>query len=857
MSNTFDKLSVLDSFIEEVNSYLPEIEKNLERLALTPNDMDALEETHRRTHTIGGSASMMDLPGLAHVAHGMEDILGDALDGLTTLDEPLLGLLHRSLGRLHQLIEGIRSGIDEDAVIAEDDADYARYRAEVDASSETAPPQMTGAHSFPLDSLASFSTMQEPGYSPQFGAPLPPITPGTSAMPSFDEVLESFRTPSSSQDEDMEWPGESIEELSHPQQQTQSPPPFSQPVQPAASSASALEELMASMRGMPSAPPNTPFSGNPPSVPDVASSAPSLENYHASSAPQESTYLEPETQQNDVIQPDLSDLSRFSPVDIEQWPRTTDSSRNMAPQVETPFGTEANQQSIPAWETSYQPFASEPEATSLPVAPTSPAQLNVQGASLSASYEVAQRETQNLTSIFATMQEVTSQLRLSIEIIEEQRKEFKGFLDGSKDALDRMEDWAGRAMGLNLRNSPEQVRRYLPLSVMWVSNSKLKKVLERLNHISSGFETTDEQVHWTIQQIQTAVESCSLEFQQLQERLQQTQNEPLFRQKEGWSSWEMQRSQNPETLRERVTFERQGDIQALRAEIASQVRGELEPQVREEVRREYESQAQWQSANAQAASLPRLGESMSDLERRLRNEIEIQVRQEFLGQISTLGPSALGLGSATTPSTQDAQNSAATNYLDRARQSLGGEVAHQPSQQPKAPTSQSVAPTYSQPHIPAQTPAKPAAPPQPAPAFNSDFGDEAAEIFRLEAEEHLQSISVHVAALESDPNNRDLIQGIRRATHTLKGAAGMMGFRSISDLSHASEDLLDSVMEGNTPITPAVVSVILDTAETLDSMVVHLDKPLSDDDAKAEALRMRYASILGTTLPLRLQCPIV
>ncbi len=95
MSNTSDKLSILDSFIEEVNSYLPEIEANLERLAEAPGDMDALEETYRRTHTIGGSASMMDFPGLSHVAHGMEDILGDVLDGLATLDPPTIGLLQR------------------------------------------------------------------------------------------------------------------------------------------------------------------------------------------------------------------------------------------------------------------------------------------------------------------------------------------------------------------------------------------------------------------------------------------------------------------------------------------------------------------------------------------------------------------------------------------------------------------------------------------------------------------------------------------------------------------------------------------------------------------------------------------
>src|SRR5437016_3782641 len=134
MSNTFDKLSVLDSFIEEVNSYLPEIEANLARLAQSPGDMEALEETYRRSHTIGGSASMMDFPGLAHVAHGMEDILGDALDGLTTLDESTLAMLRRSLGRLHLLLEGVRNGVNEEAIISEDDADYSQYRTRLETS---------------------------------------------------------------------------------------------------------------------------------------------------------------------------------------------------------------------------------------------------------------------------------------------------------------------------------------------------------------------------------------------------------------------------------------------------------------------------------------------------------------------------------------------------------------------------------------------------------------------------------------------------------------------------------------------------------------------------------------------------
>src|SRR5438876_11887432 len=116
-----------------------------------------------------------------------------------------------------------------------------------------------------------------------------------------------------------------------------------------------------------------------------------------------------------------------------------------------------------------------------------------------------QEETRSLERQAFSLKEMRDQLRMAMSVIEAQSAEFKGFLDGSKDALDRMEDWAGQAMGLNLRNSPEQVRRYLPLSVMWVSNTKLKKVLDLLMPITSGVEMTDGQIHIVLQQLSASI----------------------------------------------------------------------------------------------------------------------------------------------------------------------------------------------------------------------------------------------------------------------------------------------------------------------------------------------------------------
>ncbi len=758
MSNTFDKLSVLDSFIEEVNSYLPTIEANLRRLAQSPGDMDALDETYRCTHTIGGSASMMDFPGLAHVAHGMEDILGDMLEGLSALDGPTIGLLQRSLGRLRFLLQGIHDGIDEDAVMTEDDNDYMQYRTLLESAARSAA---------------------SPGELPSVGKEEFPAIPDlpASLTPSLDEVLESFRTPSTLED-DNGWPEE--ETLEAADGREPAPSALSDRVEPEPPTAqSALERLVASTRPVPT-----------PSVAPV---------------------------------PPAHDLAAVGQADS---------------------GTS---ELLPAAYAQHQ-GASNTVPLAFPVP-------KVVGD--------MQAEAHSLAAQASTLKDVLSQLRAAMSFIEAQRTEFKGFLDGSKDALDRMEDWAGKAMGLNLRNSPEQVRRYLPLSVMWVSNTKLKKVLELLNQITSGVEMTDEQVQLLLKDLSVSIVACGEAFLQVQAAA--AAHTPA--QEPGWTSWEMQVSRDAGLPRESVTFERRGDPLALRAEIEASVRdelqreyesrplplaarAELERQIRAEVRQELEAQRQLQQQVVGAGA----ADSVAEIEARLRSEIEIQVRQEFLSQIEATGGDITGVLGQPEMLSSAASVPRTSNFLDQVRTATG--MTPRAPAAPEPPVAAAPPPNMAPtPATPAEVTPPPAAfstaaaarPPSSASVYSGEYGEEAAEIFRMEAEEHLQTISMHVAALEQEPTNRELIQGVRRATHTLKGAAAMMGFRAIADISHISEDLLDSIMEGTTAITPAVLSLILDTAEMLNVLITGRgESDVAGENAKVQVLRARYADILGS-----------
>ena len=719
MSNTFDKLSVLDSFIEEVNSYLPEIEANLGRLVHIPDDTEALEETYRRVHTIGGSASMMDFPGLAHVAHGMEDILGDVLDDLATLDQSTIGLLQRSLGRMHRLLDGIHNGIDEDAVITEDDEDYSQYRVMIETSARNG------------DNLSSDEESRA-----QIIAAMQP--PAETSIASLDDMVASFRTPAMATGEEVSWPEEPISE----QSADLIPQPIhdTQPRQPSqtkttvpieATQQSALEMLA-----------GTTLHSVPQDLQTVISQAiPQQEQYEA------------------------------------------------------------------ARETEVEEELSQPETPETEIALHSPELSFVQ------IYNGLQEEAQVLESQASSLKRTLAQLRLSVSIIEGQRAEFRDFLDGSKDALERMEEWAGKAMGLNLRNSPEQVRRYLPLSVMWVANSKLKKVLDLLTQMTSNVEMTDEQMHTALQQLRSSIEVCGDAFQ----RLQSNPSASIFTQDDGWTPWELQIAGKSEDLRERVTFERRGDPVSLRSEIEARVReelrneyevrpltlaarAELEKQLREEIREEFEAKRQLQAS----VSGPQTAETLQEIEARLRSEIEIEVRREFLSQLTG----------------EDEE--------------IASPAVHE------QPAVSETPPPYA---LPANT----FVPPQTTVAtasFGGDFGEEANEIFRLEAEEHLQTISMYVATLEKSPTNLEPIQGIRRATHTLKGAAGMMGFRAIAELCHISEDLLDSVTEGAIHVSPSIVSLILDTAEALD-VLINRKGSEADNQAAALSLRARYTELLG------------
>ncbi|MCL6499652.1 MAG: Hpt domain-containing protein, partial [Firmicutes bacterium] len=65
-------------------------------------------------------------------------------------------------------------------------------------------------------------------------------------------------------------------------------------------------------------------------------------------------------------------------------------------------------------------------------------------------------------------------------------------------------------------------------------------------------------------------------------------------------------------------------------------------------------------------------------------------------------------------------------------------------------------------------------------------------VFLSEADEHLQALEEGALQLERHGPTPELVAGLFRSAHTLKGSAGALGFQRIAKLAHAVEEVLEA-----------------------------------------------------------------
>ncbi len=106
----------------------------------------------------------------------------------------------------------------------------------------------------------------------------------------------------------------------------------------------------------------------------------------------------------------------------------------------------------------------------------------------------------------------------------------------------------------------------------------------------------------------------------------------------------------------------------------------------------------------------------------------------------------------------------------------------------------------------------------------ADLDDELLDIFLEEGGDILDHSDGMMAQLRDSPGDRELVVGLQRDLHTLKGGARMAGLAPIGDLGHAMESLLEMVAEGRRELSREGVEVLERSFDRLHSMVTRVSK---------------------------------
>ena len=90
--------------------------------------------------------------------------------------------------------------------------------------------------------------------------------------------------------------------------------------------------------------------------------------------------------------------------------------------------------------------------------------------------------------------------------------------------------------------------------------------------------------------------------------------------------------------------------------------------------------------------------------------------------------------------------------------------------------------------------------------------------FRQETEECLAQMEQLLLAMETHPEDRELLSSLFRAAHTIKGNASLLEFRALARFVHGLEDLLDLCRSNGVILSQELISVLLLSVDALRQM---------------------------------------
>ena len=103
-------------------------------------------------------------------------------------------------------------------------------------------------------------------------------------------------------------------------------------------------------------------------------------------------------------------------------------------------------------------------------------------------------------------------------------------------------------------------------------------------------------------------------------------------------------------------------------------------------------------------------------------------------------------------------------------------------------------------------------------ALQKDEMQEIIDEFIVESSELMDNVIQDIVTIEQS-QDEEMINGIFRAVHTIKGTSSFLGFNTLSELAHKAEDVLGLVRKGEMKIDQEVADILLEAFDLIKMII--------------------------------------
>src|SRR5579871_6207923 len=119
------------------------------------------------------------------------------------------------------------------------------------------------------------------------------------------------------------------------------------------------------------------------------------------------------------------------------------------------------------------------------------------------------------------------------------------------------------------------------------------------------------------------------------------------------------------------------------------------------------------------------------------------------------------------------------------------------------------------------------------------------DTFFEESFEALDSMEASLLKLDVGAPNPDLVNTIFRVAHSIKGGAGMFGFKEVASFTHTLETLLDELRSGRMQVTRAISDQLLVSVDVMRAMLTAVQRKEPVDMQKVADLQFDLEMIVA------------